>query len=192
MEGLKVSKANLVVYVHPSKSKQVSQAVLRELSSLLFTFNEVFDGVVLAYDVNSLDKCAKILPGVHPYFGVNLKVNLLLFSPKPDMLLEGKVVKLTQESIHVVVLGFSSAIINEKDIRDEFIYRTKHEQDVYASKSHKRHVIKVGTMIRFSVKRGGLCYGSHPSRWVLGSVVHLFVLIDTMKEYHAYTRVSSN
>ncbi|XP_061368554.1 uncharacterized protein LOC133311514 [Gastrolobium bilobum] len=152
MEGLKVSNANLVVYVHPSKSKQVSQAVLRELSSLLFKFSEAFDGVVLAYDVNSLDKCAKILPGVHPYFGVKLKVNLLLFSPKPDMLLEGKVVKLTQESIHVVVLGFSSAIISEKDIRKEFVYKNKHDQDVYASNSHKRHLIKVGTMIRFLVK----------------------------------------
>ncbi|KAK7295234.1 hypothetical protein RJT34_18139 [Clitoria ternatea] len=152
MEGLKVSKANLVVYIHPSKSKQVSKAVLRELSSLLFTFNETFDGVVLAYDVSSLDKCAKILPGVHPYFGVKLKVNLLLLSPKPDMLLEGKVVKLTQESIHVVVLGFSSAIIAEKDIREEFVFKTKRGQDVYASRSHKHHVIKVGTMIRFLVK----------------------------------------
>ena len=37
MEGLKVSKANLTVYIHPSKSNQVSQAVLRQLSSLLFT-----------------------------------------------------------------------------------------------------------------------------------------------------------
>ncbi|XLS93254.1 hypothetical protein HN51_069262, partial [Arachis hypogaea] len=94
----------------------------------------------------------ELFTGVIPYFGVPLSVDLLLFSPKPDMLLEGKVVKLSQESIHVVVLGFSSAIVIEKDIREEFVYKTKHEQDVYASKSHKRHVIKVGTMIRFSVK----------------------------------------
>jgi len=56
MEGLKVSDANLVVYVHPSKSNKVPQAVLRELSSLLFRFNESFDGVVLAYDVQIQDK----------------------------------------------------------------------------------------------------------------------------------------
>ncbi|KAE9622089.1 putative nucleic acid-binding protein [Lupinus albus] len=120
MEGLKVSNANLVVYIHPSKSREFSQALLRELSSLLFTYNESFDGVVLAYD--------------------------------PDMFLEGKVVKLTQESIHVVVLGFSSAIITEKFIRDDLVYKTKRGQNVYASKSHKRHVIKVGAMIRFLVK----------------------------------------
>jgi hypothetical protein len=41
----------------------------------------------LAYDISSLDKCGKILPGIYPYFGVNMKVNMLLFSPKPDMLL---------------------------------------------------------------------------------------------------------
>lgn len=68
------------------------------------------------------------------------------------MLLEGKVVKVTQESIHVVVLGFSSAIISEKDIREEFVCKTKRGQEVYVSRSHKRHVIKVGTMIRFLVK----------------------------------------
>ncbi|ESW11681.1 hypothetical protein PHAVU_008G050600 [Phaseolus vulgaris] len=152
MEWLKVSKANLTVYIHPSKSNQVSKAVLRELSSLLFTFSEIVGGVVLAYDVNSLDTCAKILPGVHPYLGVKLKANLLLFCPKPNTLLEGKVVKLTQESIHVVVLGFSAAIITEKDIREEFVCKTKKGQEVYASRSNKRHVIKVGTMIRFLVK----------------------------------------
>ncbi|KAK7261048.1 hypothetical protein RIF29_27351 [Crotalaria pallida] len=152
MQGLKVSNANVVVHIHPSKSREVSQALLRELSSLLFAYNESFDGIVLAYDVNSMDKSAKILPGVHPYFGVKLKANLLLFSPKPDMLLEGKVVKLTLESIHVVVLGFSSAIITREFIRNDFVFKTKRGQDVYASKSEKRHVIKVGTIVRFLVK----------------------------------------
>ncbi|KAK2660694.1 hypothetical protein Ddye_007227 [Dipteronia dyeriana] len=152
MEGLKVSDANLVVYVHPSMSNKISQAILRELSSLLFKFSETFEGVVLAYDVNILDKIAKILSGIHPYFGVSLKANLLLFSPKPNMLLEGKVVKLTQESIHVIVLGFSSAIIIDEDIREEFKYKAKHGDELYASRSNRRHKIKVGTMIRFLVK----------------------------------------
>ncbi|KAG7966751.1 hypothetical protein I3843_08G064600 [Carya illinoinensis] len=152
MEGLKVSDANLVAYVNPSKSTKVPQAVLRELSSLLFKFNETFDGVVLAYDVQIQDKVAKILPGLHPYFCVRLKAKLLLFSPKPNMLLEGKVVKLTQTSIHVIVLGFSSAVMTDEDIREEFIYKTKHGEEQYASRFHRRHVIKVGTMIRFSVK----------------------------------------
>ena len=89
----------LTAYIHPSKTNQVSQPILRQLSSLLFKsapyhffqtssfpaphriltsssfplhcrFSEIFHGVVLAYDLNSLHTCAKILPGVHPYFGV--------------------------------------------------------------------------------------------------------------------------
>ncbi|KAH9693283.1 SHS2 Rpb7-N domain-containing protein [Citrus sinensis] len=115
-------------------------------------FNEIFEGVLLAYDVNILDKNGKILFGIHPYFGVKLKAKLLLFSPKPNMLVEGKVVRLTQASIHVIVLGFSSAIITDQDIREEFNYTTKYGEEVFASRSHKRHVIKVGTMIRFLVK----------------------------------------
>lgn len=41
----------------------------------------------LAYEVNIQSEYAKILSGLHPYFGVRLKATLLLFSPKPDMLL---------------------------------------------------------------------------------------------------------
>ncbi|KAK4253210.1 hypothetical protein QN277_010803 [Acacia crassicarpa] len=67
------------------------------------------------------------------------------------MLLEGPV-KITQDSIHAIVLGFSSAIIADKDNREEFTYRNKHGQDRYTSRLHKRHVIKVGSMICFEVK----------------------------------------
>lgn len=38
MEGLTKSDANLIVYVHPSQSKNVDKAILRELSTLLFKF----------------------------------------------------------------------------------------------------------------------------------------------------------
>ncbi|CAK9184144.1 unnamed protein product [Ilex paraguariensis] len=133
MEGLKKSDANLVVYIHPSKAKKVSEAILRELSSLLFKFHETFDGVLLAYDVKILSQVAKILPGIHPYF-------------------EGTVVKLGQQSMHAIVLGFSSAIIIQEDIRDEFKYKVKHGKEVFVSRGNKRHQIEVGTIIRFIVK----------------------------------------
>lgn len=43
----------------------------------------------MAYDVEILGVLAKILTGIHPYFGVKLKSKLLLFNPKPEMLLGG-------------------------------------------------------------------------------------------------------
>ena len=52
-----------------------------------YRFNESFNGVVLAYDFQIQDKIAKILPGFNPYFAVRLKAKLLLFAPKPNMLL---------------------------------------------------------------------------------------------------------
>ena len=36
---------------------------------------------------------------------------------------EGKVVKITRESIHCIVLGFSSAIITDENIRNELKYK---------------------------------------------------------------------
>ena len=50
-------------------------------------FDEKFEGVLLAYEAKIIDKSAKILSGVHPYFAVTIKAKLLLFSPKPNMLL---------------------------------------------------------------------------------------------------------
>lgn len=152
MEGLKVSDAELVVYLHPSRSKNVSQAIFGELSSMLFKFNETFDGVLLAYSASTENKLAKILPGLNPYFGVRLQARLLLFYPKPDMLLEGKVAKLGEHSIHIIVLGFSSATIIEEDIREEFNYKVKHGNEAYASTLNKRHKIEIGTIVRFVVK----------------------------------------
>ncbi|XP_050237932.1 uncharacterized protein LOC126687411 [Mercurialis annua] len=153
MEGIRTGEAELVVHVHPSQTNNINQAVLRQLSSMQFKLSEFFDGVVLAYEVKFQDKLAKIISGVHPYCGVRLKAELLLFSPKPDMLLEAKVVKVTPEFINVIVLGFSSAVITAEDIRDEFRYRIrKHGEGIYFSKYHKQHIIKVGTSILFAVK----------------------------------------
>ncbi|CAH9120609.1 unnamed protein product [Cuscuta epithymum] len=152
MDGLKQSEANLVVYVHPSKSMNVKDAVYHELSSMLFKFDEALDGVVLSYKTKFDSKLAKILPGIHPYFGVRFQAQLLLFSPKLNMLLEGEVVKVCPQSIHIIVLGFSSAIISDDDMHGKFKYKIKHGKEVFVSKSHKRHKIKVGTIVRFSVK----------------------------------------
>lgn len=50
-------------------------------------FSETLDGVVLAYDPKNPSDLARILPGIHPYFGVRIEAKLLLFHPKPNMLL---------------------------------------------------------------------------------------------------------
>ncbi|XP_031125418.1 uncharacterized protein LOC116027801 [Ipomoea triloba] len=152
MEALQHRDADLVVYLHPSKSKNVKDAIYRELSDLLFKFNECLDGVVLAYEPEFRITLAKILPGIQPYFGVRFQAKLLTFNPKPDMLLEGEVVKVAPQSIHIVVLGFSSGVVAVEDMSGKFKYKIKHGEEVFVSKSHKRHKIKVGTIVRFSVK----------------------------------------
>ncbi|PIM98453.1 DNA-dependent RNA polymerase I [Handroanthus impetiginosus] len=152
MEGVTEHNASLVVYLHPSKAKCVNEAILSELSSMLFTYSETFEGVVLGYDPNISSHLAKILPGIHPYFGVKLRAKMLVFNPMPNMVLEGEVVKITPQSIHAVVLRFSSAFIADEDIRDDFKHKIKRGNEVYVSRSNKKHKIKVGTTLRFTVK----------------------------------------
>ncbi|KAI3514358.1 hypothetical protein L1887_12698 [Cichorium endivia] len=44
-----------------------------------------------------------------------------------------KVLKLAEQSIYIVVLGFSSVTIIQEDIREELIsYKVKHGKEVYA------------------------------------------------------------
>jgi hypothetical protein len=43
--------------------------------------------VLLSHEFSIKDKKAKILPGLMPFFGVEIKAKLLLFSPKPGMIL---------------------------------------------------------------------------------------------------------
>jgi len=99
---------------------------------------------------------AKILNGLVPYFGVRVHSSLLVFSPKPDMILEGKVEMLRKGSIHAVILGIFSVAIMSDDISEKFKFKRKSDGGRFVSRSDRQHVIKRGTMIRFLVKGYGL------------------------------------
>uniref|UniRef100_A0A0E0A5L8 DNA-directed RNA polymerase subunit n=1 Tax=Oryza glumipatula TaxID=40148 RepID=A0A0E0A5L8_9ORYZ len=153
MDALREAEARLTVYVHPSNAADVRRAVARQLSSLLFSYEDRFDGVLLAHEATVESEQGKILNGLVPYFGVPVHANLLLYSPKPDMMLEGKVEMLGKESIHAIVLGVFSAAIMSDDIHEKFKFKRKKYGGKFVSRSDKQHVIKKGSMIRFSVKR---------------------------------------
>ncbi|CAN6343129.1 unnamed protein product [Urochloa humidicola] len=183
MEALREAEAELTVYVHPSNAADVPRAVSRQLSGLLFSYEERFDGVLLAHEAQLVKKDkeyktkkkdkkkakieeeteakrkeipkilkSKILNGLVPYFGVRVYANLLLFSPQPGMLLEGKVEMLGKESIHAVVFGVFSVAIMSDDIHEKFKFKRKGHGGRFVSRSDREHFIKRGTMIRFYVK----------------------------------------
>ncbi|WMV41257.1 hypothetical protein MTR67_034642 [Solanum verrucosum] len=115
-------------------------------------FNEALDGVVLTYEPKFSSNLAKILPGIHPYFGVGFEAKLLnairsvIFQDFPFW--KGEVVKVGLQSIHIIVLGLSSAVIADEDIQEDFKYKIKHGKEVFVSISHKNHRIKIGTTLR--------------------------------------------
>ncbi|XP_015698511.1 uncharacterized protein LOC102712316 isoform X2 [Oryza brachyantha] len=116
-------------------------------------YEDRFDGVLLAHEVIVDGGQAKILNGLVPFFGVLVHANLLLYSPQPDMILEGKVELLGKESIHAIVLGVFSAAIMSDDINERFKFKRRGDRGKFISRSDKHHVIRKGSMIRFSVKR---------------------------------------
>ncbi|TVU45596.1 hypothetical protein EJB05_05086 [Eragrostis curvula] len=181
MEGLRKSEADMMVYVHPSNAADVGRAVARQLSSLLFSYEDCFDGVLLSHEFtigvtndkkgkeentgkddnrgtegnmdNQKNIKAKTLNGLVPYLAVPVQASLLLFSPQPNMMLEGTVEMLGKESIHAIVLGVFSAAIMLDDIHEKFKFKRKGDGGSFVSRSDKHHVIKKGSVIRFSVKR---------------------------------------
>uniref|UniRef100_A0ACD5VG52 Uncharacterized protein n=1 Tax=Avena sativa TaxID=4498 RepID=A0ACD5VG52_AVESA len=153
MEAVRQAEANLTVYVHPSNAADVRRAVSRQLSTLLFTYEDRFDGVLLAHEVEVESDKAKIMDGLVPYFGVPVHASMLLFSPQPGMILEGKVEMLGKGSIHAIVLGVFSAAIISDDISETFRFKRRRDGGKFVSKSDKGHEIRKGSMIRFSVKR---------------------------------------
>ncbi|KAM0874062.1 hypothetical protein ACQ4PT_037682 [Festuca glaucescens] len=153
MEAIRHAEAKLTVYVHPSNTADVRRAVARQLNTLLFSYEDRFDGVLLAHEFQVEGHKAKIMDGLVPYFGVPVHASMLLFSPQPGMILEGKVEMLGKESIHSIVLGVFSAAIMSDDITDRFKFKRKRDGGKFISKSDKGHEIKRGSMIQFSVKR---------------------------------------
>ncbi|KAM0869710.1 hypothetical protein ACQ4PT_040527 [Festuca glaucescens] len=153
MEAIRHAEAKLTVYVHPSNADDVRRAVARQLNTLLFSYEDRFDGVLLAHEFQVEGRKAKLMDGLVPYFGVPVHASMLLFSPQPGMILEGKVEMLGKESIHAIVLGVFSAAIMSDDIADRFRFKRKRDGGKFISKSDRGHEIKRGSMIRFSVKR---------------------------------------
>ncbi|KAL3676264.1 hypothetical protein R1sor_026212 [Riccia sorocarpa] len=98
MEGLAVVHAKIGVFFPPSRAANVKQGV-----------HDIRIGI-------------RILAGLTPYFDVNLTAKLLIFSPSPGMLLEGKVNKVEKDYIGVVVLVLFNAAIGVSDIREDLYY----------------------------------------------------------------------
>ncbi|XP_057832672.2 DNA-directed RNA polymerase I subunit rpa43 isoform X2 [Cryptomeria japonica] len=153
MDGLTVAKSMLSAYLHPSRTDDVQQGVLQLLNSLLLRYNEEFDGVVLAYyDIKICNWTAKILSGFSPYLNLKLKAKLLLFSPKPGMVLEGKVNKVEKDYIGVILLGIFNAAVAFEDIPEEFCYQDNVVGIPLWASTSSGHVITLGSTIKFVVK----------------------------------------
>ena len=142
----------LQIELHPSKLHDVQAGVLQHLSSLLFKYQDDLEGIVMAWDkgVQVMKKGAAAT--IHPYFPlvhVEVKTNMLLFKPKSGSMLVGKVIKVANDFIGLLVLGLFNASIPSDQIRSEFKY--DHSQSAWISKKRPEHRLQVGTEVKFKV-----------------------------------------
>ncbi|XP_024524592.1 DNA-directed RNA polymerase I subunit rpa43 isoform X4 [Selaginella moellendorffii] len=152
VEWLRSVSARIRMYLHPKCASNLEASVREVLNSMLLKFDSSFDGVLLAYFRPEILKFGhKILP-LLPYFTVRLKADLLLFSPKAGMLIEGKVNKVEKDYIGMLVLGLFNAAIGINDIRQDLFYDEVATEQTWISESDERHCIRVGSRVSFLVK----------------------------------------
>lgn len=148
------SLTKLQIELHPSKLQDVNAGILQHLSSLLFKYQDDLEGIVMAWDkgVQILKKAGAAT--IHPYFPlvhIEVKTNMLLFKPRVGSLLVGKVIKVANDFIGLLVLGLFNASIPADQIRSEFKFNNG--QSAWISKKKPEHRLQVGTEVKFKVVR---------------------------------------
>lgn len=114
------------------------------------SFNQDFQGVVLAYE----DERVMSRKGlVHPYFPLirlTVSATFTIFTPQVGERLLGVVNKIAEEYIGLLVLGFINVAIAGGDIRADLA--PKLLDGVWASKKDPSHVIGLSDSVIFRVK----------------------------------------
>eukprot|EP00898_Chlorokybus_atmophyticus_P008953 jgi/Chlat1/9059/Chrsp94S08314 len=116
--------ASLRVDMHPSHAGPRFAAGLRShLNKLLMRYNNGLGGVVLAYSDEKLaSKDIPLLPGINPYFRVQMTATFLLFTPVVGSRLAGKVTTVSADFIGLLVLGVFSSTIPADSLRPALRY----------------------------------------------------------------------
>ena len=143
----------LRIELHPSKLNDIHAGVLSHLNSLLFKYQDDLEGIVMAWDKEvKVQKTAAA--SIHPYFPlvhIEVKTNMLLFKPKMGSMLVGKVIKVANDFIGILVLGLFNASIPADQIRGEFKYTSS--QSAWISKKRPEHRLEVGCEVKFKVSK---------------------------------------
>lgn len=137
-------------------SLQESSVVLNRLhflclaaDTLFCSYDEELDGVPIAHsDVRILSQSGS----VHPYFPlirVVVAADFVVFRPRPGARVTGRVNKISEDYIGLVVLGFMNAVIKRDAIRMDF--HPVLSRQVWESRADPSHVIAVGDVVRFKI-----------------------------------------
>eukprot|EP00898_Chlorokybus_atmophyticus_P004541 jgi/Chlat1/5088/Chrsp33S05112 len=146
--------ASLRVDMHPSHAGPRFAAGLRShLNKLLMRYNSGLGGVVLAYfDEKLASKDIPLLPGINPYFRVQLTARVLLFTPVVGSRLAGKVMTVPADFIGLLVLGVFSSTIPADSIRPSLRFHSgagcwQDQQDSFHQFTEASDVVFVASQV---------------------------------------------
>mmetsp|Transcript_8354 Transcript_8354/g.16076 ORF Transcript_8354/g.16076 Transcript_8354/m.16076 type:complete len:178 (-) Transcript_8354:130-663(-) len=149
--SLRKCKVKFSVELPPSAVQDVKAGVLNELNQNLLKYVDDFDGVVLSYsDVNILTKEPVIHP-YFPYFHLDVIATIVLFKPTKGSKMVGKVNKIGEDFIGLLILGVFNATIPKSDIGEEYKCKMDDQSWLHIKDSSKS--ITIGSNVCFIVTR---------------------------------------
>lgn len=112
------------VAVKPLQSSDPMGAVENQLRSSLFKYNEKVCGIPMAYiDILFPNdrEYAKII-GDQPWLHVSVLTKLIVFRPEIGLKLQGKVNKLSDNHLSILVFGMFNASITSNEMSKQYKY----------------------------------------------------------------------
>eukprot|EP01038_Epipyxis_sp_PR26KG_P006694 gene6694-9183_t len=132
-------KVTLKATVAPTSSSNPLQSVKAQIHQLLFKYNETLNAIPLSY--TSLEfpkdkKYARIL-GDQPWLHIDIVTNFVAFTPTIGKTVIGKIKKVSDSYIAILVLGMFNASIGSEELRKVYTFDSSNQTWNSSSKSLK-------------------------------------------------------
>jgi DNA-directed RNA polymerase subunit E'/Rpb7 len=118
------SEVTLKVAILPVHSAQPIDAVKQQLNNLLFKYSETLDGVPLSFSDLKFPKGKEYARIMTDQFWLHVDVctKLLMFRPVVGSIVNGKINKISDNHISILIFALFNASISEQELRKKFTY----------------------------------------------------------------------
>jgi DNA-directed RNA polymerase I subunit RPA43 len=150
----KVANTRILMNIAPIYSGNLALGISKFFESLLMRYLPEAKGVLITYkNVQFETRTANII-NESPFLQFCITVDLVLFSPSVNSLVKGKVSKISEKHIGILIHGSFNASIALDELETDYTW--DEGKETWRSKSGSKKISN-GSVIEFRVKEYDLC-----------------------------------